>query len=136
MAFVSGADNFLPSAPTAPTITTTNGGTTVEALTTSGEIPDIIDGQSVFEFEATDNGRGPKPSRFNVEIKLCDTAAGQPDLVALFDPVASGPNVEIKSTATSCSQCNFPGSMLAEFDRGLGSGSSQLFCRPRPQRFR
>lgn len=126
LAFVSGADNLFTPMPPGPLVATTLGGVELQALSSGGDFPQVVNGQSVFEFEATAMGSS-KPSRFYLELQLCDTAAGEPDLAALFDTSASGPNVSIEAEATSCEDCDFPGSLLFEFDRGLGKGSSQSY---------
>jgi len=123
----SGADNLFVPAPSGALVTETPKNTVVQALSSTGDFPEIVDGRSVFAWEAFDDGKGPLPSRFYVEIKLCDTAAGQPDLETLFNPDLSGPNVNIVAEPTSCAGCAFPGSLLASFDRGLGKGGSQIF---------
>ncbi len=130
VAFVSGADNLFVPAPPGPLSNLTSGGTDIQAVTgPDGEFPVIVDGKSVYEYQAIDNGQGPAPSRMYVELKLCDTAPGstEPDLVNLFNPDLSGPNGSLRAEPTSCSACSFEGSWLVQFDQGLGKGGTKNY---------
>jgi len=128
LAFTSGADNlFVPAFP-GELSAITSGGTLLEAVVgAGGEFPIRTGGQTIFEYVATDNAKGPAPSHTYVELPLCDTAAGEPDLLALVDLAATGPNAEVVEVPNSCADCGFPGALTVEYDRGLGKGGSQTY---------
>jgi hypothetical protein len=137
VAFVSDGNNLYVPAPKGPLSNETSGGTVIQAVTgPDGEFPVVVDGKTVFEYQAIDNGQGPAPSRVYVEIKLCDTALGEPELRDLLNTELSGPNASLRDEATSCSACNFEGSWLVQFDQGLGKGGmksySLVFDEPVP----
>ncbi len=126
-AFTSGADNLFIPAPPGELSAVTSGGTSIQAVTgPGGEFPVVVDGQSVFQYVAIDNGQGPAPSRVYLELKQCDTAAGEPDLVALVDLAATGPNASVVDQPTACSGCDFPGQEV-QYDRGLGKGGTKTY---------
>jgi cysteine-rich repeat protein len=133
LAFVSGANNlFVPdvdSAPEGDLSAATASGIKLRAVTgPAGEFPVIKNGQAVFEYVATAPKYGPAPSRAYLELKLCNTDAGQPNLVALVDLSKTGPNASIVgATPGACPTCGFDGSKAVEFNRGCGKGQSQSY---------
>ncbi len=95
LVYVSGADNLVASAPAGPLEYTTPSNTTFTALRPSGHFPDVAEGRSVFEWQLEVDGSNPIPSYVYLDAQICDPAAGQPDLDALFNAQLSGPNVSI-----------------------------------------
>ncbi len=132
VAFVSGADNLVAgiggAGPAGELLASTQNGVMVQAVTgPNGEFPVIANGHSVFKYVATAPKFGPNPSYAFLEIPLCNTGAGEPNLVALLDLWKSGPNATLVGTPSFCPACGFPGSMAVAFSRGLGKGKPQTY---------
>lgn len=131
VAFVSGADNLVEveGGGTGPLMNSTQNGIVIQAVPgSSGEFPRIVKGQAVFEYVASAPRSGSAPSEAYLELPLCNTGAGEPNLVALVDLTKTGPNATIEGeTPKSCPDCGFEGSAAVRFNRGIGKGKSQTY---------
>lgn len=130
VAYVSGANNLVgQAAPAGSLVASTPGNTVLMAVTgPNGEFPVVVEGKTVFEYIATDYEMGSSPSRIYLELPLCDTATGEPDLVALVDLIETRPNARIVGDSRrKCVGCEFPGSEAITFNRGLGKGKPQTY---------
>jgi hypothetical protein len=132
LAFVSGAGNLDDlaggGAPPGALLAVTPAGITLQAITgPSGEFPVIANGQAVFQYVSAAPKNASSPSHAYLELPLCNTAAGEPNLVALVDLSKTGPNATIESTPAACPECAFPGSMAVDFNRGTGKAKTQTY---------
>jgi hypothetical protein len=132
VAFVSGADNLFDpdfDPATGGQLTGTSAlGHSIRAVTgPNGEFPVIAGGKAHFTYVATAAATGTAPSRLYLEIPTCDTAAGEPNLVALVNLTESGPYPSIVGVPNSCPTCSFPGSQAIEYARTIARGRSQTF---------
>ncbi len=131
VAFVSGADNLVEveAAADGPLMSATPKGIVIQAVPGSnGEFPRIVNGQAVFQYVASAPKSGSAPSEAYLELPLCNTGAGEPNLVALVDLTKTGPNATIEGeTPKSCPDCGFPGAAAVRFNRGIGKGKSQSY---------
>ena len=128
LAFVSGADNLFVPGPIGEMTSITSGGTVIEAVRGPyGEFPILYNGRSIFKYHATDDAMGPAPSRVYLELPVCNSGANEPDLVALVNLSASGPNADLAGSDSDCPGCEFPGSSAVEFSRGISVGGDQYY---------
>ena len=114
VAFVSGADDLAEATSSGGSegdlLGSTQSGILIQAVPgPGGALPKIVSGKAVFEYVATAPKFGPAPSRAYVELKLCNTAAGEPNLVARLAPLEDGSERELDAHAELLSELRIPG---------------------------